>query len=764
MNKGKKILALKPRTMPLKSYFYIVSTCDAMEFSQEERLRFLKLYRKLLRLVLDDSTRGFIRPLRTILKTAAQAGVFQRVAPQINPMLRNLNTAYVVASEMGLRRSSVVSAMLYDLVIAGYMTVEEAESAFGPSVGGILRGLTKANELYDRNTSIETENFRNLLLSFAQDGRVILIMIADRLNTMRVLKYYPEEQRIRIGREASYLFAPLAHKMGLYSIKTELEDLSMKFTQSAVYQEIARKLDDTKASREAYIRDFIEPVKKRIDETTPLKFDIKGRTKSINSIWNKLKKQKIPFEDIYDLFAIRIIVDCEKDQEKSACWQVYSIITDMYTPNTSRLKDWISIPKSNGYESLHITVMGQDGKWVEVQIRTRRMDEIAERGLAAHWKYKGIKSESGLDEMLSRIREILESSETTSAGLMDDFKMNLYEDEIYVFTPKGELFKLPKGATVLDFAYSIHSNLGNKCVGAKVDGKNVPIRYELKSGDQVEIQTGSNQSPKQDWLNYVVTSKAKNKIRQTLKETQLKQAEFGKESLRRRMKNRKVEYDEAILMRVIKKLRYKTVTEFFSEVGSEKLDINNIVELYLEFEKVEKGTTESMESRSADTYVVEKQDTTYRTKEDVLVIDQDLKGIEFKLSKCCNPIYGDDVFGFVSAAGGIKIHRNDCPNAPQMLERFGYRMVKAKWAGKAEGSNYPTTLHVVGVDDIGIVTNITSMISKESGVSLRSISINSTDGLFHGQLTVNVSDIRQLNSLIKKIKTVKGVKQVDRTL
>ena len=734
-----------------------------MDFSPEERRHFLKLYKKLLELVLDDTTRGFVNPLKAILKKAVAAEVFKRIVPEINPLLRNLNTAYVVASEMGLKRSSVVSAMLYDVVIAGFITVDEAEKTFGPSVGGILRGLTKANELYDRNTSIETENFRNLLISFAQDGRVILIMIADRLNTMRVLKFYTEEQQLRIAREASYLFAPLSHKMGLYSIKTELEDLSMKFTQPAIYKEIAKKLDNTKAAREAYIQDFIEPVKLRIAESTHLKFDIKGRTKSINSIWNKLKKQKIPFENIYDLFAIRIIIDCDKEHEKSACWQVYSIITDMYTPNTSRLKDWISIPKTNGYESLHITVMGQEGKWVEVQIRTRRMDEIAERGLAAHWKYKGVKSASGLDEMLSRIREILEASETSSAGLMDDFKMNLYEDEIYVFTPTGELTKLPKGATVLDFAYGIHSNLGNRCVGAKVDGKNVPIRYELRSGDQVQIQTGSNQSPKQDWLNYVVTSKARNKIRQTLKEDQLKQADFGKESVRRRMKNRKVEYDEGIMMRVIKKLKYKTVTEFYSEIGSDKLEINDIVELYLEFEKAEKSSLEPTEARSADTFVVGAIDDSFRAKEDVLLIDQDLRGIEFKLSKCCNPIYGDEVFGFVSAAGGIKIHRKDCPNAPQMLDRFGYRMVKAKWAGKSEGSNYPTTLHVVGIDDIGIVTNITSMISKESGVSLRSISIHSTDGLFHGQLTVNVSDIRQLNALIKKIKTVKGVKQVDRT-
>ncbi|MFA7043236.1 MAG: RelA/SpoT family protein [Bacteroidales bacterium] len=736
-----------------------------MFFSEEERLRLLKLYRKLLRLVWDYTTPAQVKDVRAVLTDAAETGKLQRTVKEINPIVRNLNTALIVASEMGLRHASVISAMLYDVVVSKQYSVEEAEKTFGTSVGGILRGLTKANELYDRNAAIETENFRNLLLSFAQDGRVILIMIADRLNTMRVLKYYPEEKRLKIAGEASYLFAPLAHRMGLYNIKTELEDLSMKYLQPAVYFEIARKLDETKLSRENYIRNFIEPIKKRLEETSDLKFEIKGRTKSISSIWNKLKKQKIPFENIYDLFAIRVIIDSDLEKEKSDCWQVYSIITDMHVPNTSRLKDWLSIPKSNGYESLHITVMGQEGKWVEVQIRTRRMDEIAERGLAAHWKYKGIKSETGLDEMLTRIREILESQESSSAKLMDDFKMNLYEHEIYVFTPKGELYKLPKGATVLDFAYGIHTSLGSKCVGAKVDGKNVPIRYELKSGDQVEIQTGANQTPKQDWVNFVVTSKARNKIRQTLKEAALKEAEFGKESLRRRMKNRKIEYEEAILMKVIKKLKFKTVTDFYAEIGAERLEVNHVIDLYQEMDRAEKAVNEPTEVRSAETFFV---DTTTvaagKSKEDVLLIDHHLKGIDYKLAKCCSPIYGDEVFGFVSAVGGIKIHRKDCPNAPQMMERFGYRIVKAKWAGKADGSSYPITLQVVGNDDIGIVTNITSMISKEPGVSLRSISIDSTDGLFKGHLTVMVGDTRQLTGLIKKIKTVKGVKQVDRSL
>lgn len=732
-------------------------------FNEKEREQVKRLYREIRRLTRDHTPTEQVRAVKRILTEAIGGGHLVRTYSHTNPILRNLKTAHVICNEMGLRHASVISAMLYDVVVSGYVTAEAAGKLFGPSVEAILKGLSRANELYDRNAAIETENFRNLLLSFAQDGRVILIMIADRLNTMRVLKYYPESDREKIAREASYLFAPLAHRMGLYAIKTELEDLSMKYLQAAVYKEIARKLDETKAQRERYIQSFIEPVRKKLEETTNLKFEIKGRTKSISSIWNKLKKQKIPFEDIYDLFAIRIILDTELSEEKAACWQVYSIITDMYTPNTARLKDWLSIPKSNGYESLHITVMGPEGKWVEVQIRTRRMDEIAERGLAAHWRYKGIRSEAGLDEMLTRIREILESPESNAVRFMDDFKMDLYADEVYVFTPKGEVHKLPKGATVLDFAYSIHTNLGNKCVGAKVDGKNVPIRYTLKSGDQVEIQTGANQTPKQDWVHYVVTAKARNKIRQTLKEAALKEAEFGKENLQRRMKNRKIDYDEGLLMKVIKKLKFKTVTDFFAEIGAERLDINPVIDLYLEIERAERAVNDPGEVRSADNFVVEAAPEPSAGKEDVMVIDQHLTGIDYKLARCCNPIYGDPVFGFVSTTGGIKVHRTDCPNATQMTQRFGYRIVKARWAGKSEGSSYPVTLQVVGHDDIGIVTNITSMLSKEQGVTLRSISIDSHDGLFKGQLTVLVSDTGQLNSLIKKIKTVKGVKQVDRS-
>ena len=478
-----------------------------------------------------------------------------------------------------------------------------------------------------------------------------------------------------------------------------------------------------------------------------------------------MKKQKCPFEGVYDLFAIRVILDSPLEKEKQECWQVYSIVTDMYQPNPKRLRDWLSVPKSNGYESLHITVMGPEGKWVEVQIRTERMDDIAERGLAAHWRYKGIKGESGLDEWLTSVREALENSESDLEA-MDRFKLELYEDEVFVFTPRGDLFKLPKGATVLDFAFHIHTALGSRCIGARVNGKNVPLRHHLQSGDQVEVMTSATQTPKQDWLNIVTTSKARTKIRQALKEMAARQTDFAKEMLERKFKNRKIDYDEGTMMRLIKRMGYKVVTEFYQAIADGALDVNDLIDRYLE--QLRHDTADTRDAaiyRSAEAFNLTPatpDEATTGGKEDVLVIDQNLKGLDYKLARCCNPIYGDDVFGFVSVTGGIKIHRTDCPNAPEMRQRFGYRIVKARWAGKSEGTQYPITLRVVGHDDIGIVTNITSIINKEDGISLRSISIDSNDGLFWGNLTVMLGDTGRLEALIKKLRTVKGVKQVTR--
>ena len=667
-----------------------------------------------------------------------------------------------ILNEVGLGKAAVLSILFHDYIQRKHISINEVESNFATQISTITHGLTRVSELYERNTSLETENFRMLLLTFAEDVRVILIIIATQLYRMRTLEREPEESRMQVARETSFLYAPLAHRMGLYAIKTELEDLSLKYTNREIYKEIAAKLSDTKRERDKYISDFITPLKEKLNELG-FDFEIKGRTKSIHSIYNKIKKQNTAFEKIYDLFAIRVIFDVPFEKEKAACWQAYSIVADMYQPNPNRLRDWLSIPKSNGYESLHTTVLGPQNKWVEVQIRTVRMDEVAEKGLAAHWKYKGIKGETGMDEWLKNIREILENPKLNAVDFMDEFKLNLYDKEVFVFTPNGDLHKLPKGATALDFAFSIHSNLGTKCVGAKVNGKNLPIKYVLNNGDQVEVLTSPTQKPSQAWLQVVTTSKAKNKIRQALKEVEFKDAEIGRETLLRRFKNWKIELEDGKLSRLAKKMGYKTVSDFYQAVAQEKLDVLAVRDAYVDLDKKEL-TTDVVEMRSAEGYTTEKRTSRENEKEDVLVIAQDLKNVDFKLSKCCNPIYGDEVFGFVSVTGGIKIHRVDCPNAPEMISRFNYRIVKAKWSGKSSGSQYPITLRIVGHDDIGIVANITSLISKEKTVTLRSISVDSNAGLFQGNLTLMLSDNKDLESIIKKIRLIKGVKNVSRSL
>ena len=735
-------------------------------FRDDEKKQLFTLYRKLLRLSGDTLLKDDCRRLRQRLGHAWQVNPTPRDVFGLNPLIKDMQTAVIVAEEIGMRRASILGVMLHDTVRTGTYTAEEIGREFGEDVAGIIRGLIRVQELYQKSPSIESENFRKLLLSFAEDMRVILIMIADRVNIMRQIKDASDnDARLRVANEAAYLYAPLAHKLGLYKLKSELEDLSLKYTEHDVYYHIKDKLNETKASRDRYIARFIDPIQRKLEEAG-LHFHIKGRTKSIHSIYQKMKKQKCPFENVYDLFAIRVILDSPLEKEKQECWQVYSIVTDMYQPNPKRLRDWLSVPKSNGYESLHITVMGPEGKWVEVQIRTERMDDIAERGLAAHWRYKGIKGETGLDEWLTSVREALENSESDLEA-MDRFKLELYEDEVFVFTPKGDLFKLPKGATVLDFAFHIHTALGCRCIGARVNGKNVPLRQRLQSGDQVEIMTSNTQTPKQDWLNIVTTSKARTKIRQALKEMAARQTAFAKEMLERKFKNRKIDYDEATMMRLIKRLGYKVVTDFYQAIADGALDVNDLIDRYLE--QLRRDTADTRDAatyRSAEAYnltpTAPDDAGTGGGKEDVLVIDQNLKGLDYRLARCCNPIYGDDVFGFVSITGGIKIHRTDCPNAPELRQRFGYRIVRARWAGKAEGTQYPITLRVVGHDDIGIVTNITSIISKEDGITLRSISIDSHDGLFGGTLTVMVGDTGRLEALIKKLRTVKGVKQVAR--
>jgi GTP pyrophosphokinase len=674
-------------------------------------------------------------------------------------LLLDMNTAAVLIHEIGLKQSTACAALLYWPVWKHGVPLSEVKKRFGAEVELLLKGLLNVNRFSDKKGAVESENYIKLLLSMAEDVRVVFIMIARQLQLMRDAKGLTAQGRLDLSVESIYLYAPLAHRLGLYSIKSELEDLSLKYTDRERYDYIAHKLNETKRSRDKYIEEFIKPVSKRLDKTG-LKYEIKGRTKSIHSINNKLKKQKIEFESVYDLFAIRVILDSPAELEKAHCWQVYSVITDMYQPNPKRLKDWLSIPKSNGYESLHITVMGPESKWVEVQIRTRRMDEIAERGLAAHWKYKGVKEESTLDSWLASLRESLEDSGSDVNQKLTDFKLNLYDEEIFVFSPKGDLFKLPKGATVLDFGFAVHTNVGATCISGRVNGRNVPIRYQLKSGDQVEINTSSNQTPKQDWLSFVVTSKARTKIRQLLKEEAAKQANIAKETLQRRMKNRKIEPDESHLMQLIKKLHYKTVTDFYADIASGKLDVNWVMDRYLELENKDAEGRDAYPTVSAEQFTL-KTPVREESGGDELIIDQNLTGIDYRLAKCCNPIFGDEIFGFVSSQG-IKIHRVTCPNAHDLFSRFGYRVIKARWSSPTGSSSYTIVLRVIGNDQLNIVTNLMSIISKEEGVQMRSISIDSNDGLFQGNISVTLANTSMLERLIKKLKVVKGVKSVER--
>ena len=693
--------------------------------------------------------------LRNAVVEAVRSGVLSDKRLQ-----QTVGTAVLAHREIALGHHGISAIVLYALLVEGAITMEKIESDYGASTTTIVRGLQKAYGLYERNVAVDTENFRKLLISFAEDVRVIMIMIVERLATMRALDKYEPDAQQKIAREVSYLYAPLAHRMGLYAIKTELEDLSLKYTSYDIYKEIAYKLNETKRSRDAYITQFIEPVKKAL-EAQGLTFSIKGRTKSIHSIWNKMRKQQVPFEKVYDLFAIRVIIDCPEEQEKAACWQAFSVVTNMYSYNINRLRDWISAPKPNGYESLHVTVMGPQGKWVEVQIRTKRMDEVAEKGVAAHWKYKGIKSDSSkMDEWLKNLREILESSaDATDSEVINEFKMQLYDDDVFVFTPKGDLHNLPKGATVLDFAFSIHTSIGAHCMGAVVNDKHVSFKYVLQNGDQISVLTSPNQTPKNDWINYVVTTRARTKIRQSIKDIEHKDAEDGREILWRRLKNWKIEVTDGEVTRLSKKMGYKTLTDFYVAIHNGKINV-----LTLRDKLTEPDETPDTAQHSAGTFTAETELQRISSQGDALVIDRNLKNVDYTLAKCCNPIYGDDIFGFVTINNGIKIHRKNCPNAPQMIEKFGYRIVNARWSGQQNaGGEYPITLRIIGHDDIGIVTNITSVITKENNVNMRSISVDSHDGLFEGNITVMVKEVGQLEQLMRKIRAIKGVKQVLRS-
>lgn len=679
----------------------------------------------------------------------------------LNRITLALQTILLAANDIGLR-GHALTAYLLRAVVTNEEQCDVVERFFGKDIANTLRAFLRVESIEVKTETMDTDNFRNLLISQAGDMRVILMLIADSVNLMRHIKDTENlKAQKQVSIEAARLYAPLAHKLGLYKLKSELEDLSLKYLEHDAYYSIKESLNATKRSRDAYIERFIQPIRKMLD-AEGLRYHMKGRTKSIHSIWQKMQKQHCKFEGVYDLFAIRIILDVPLQKEKEKCWQVFSLITDKYESNLKRLRDWLTVPKSNGYESLHITVKGPEDKWVEVQIRTERMDEVAEHGLAAHWRYKGVKSSGGnVDTWLADIRSALETG--NDSQLAKSLRTGLKEEKVYVFSPKGDIYCLPAQSTILDFAYTIHTGLGNRCVGGRINGKNFPIRQPLESGQTVEILTSSNQTPKMEWVNIAKSSHARAKIRSAVRELSASESALGKETLERKMKNRKLEWDEALINQLVKKMGYKESFDFFKDLGDERVDVNKVLETYVGLQKREQGTAARAAVRSAEEFNMESEaGSKAKGDQDELVIGRDLKGLDFQLAKCCNPVYGDDVFGFVTINGGIKIHRKSCPNAPALQSRFGYRIVKARWAGKGHDT-YPITLHVVGNDDLGIVNNITSIISKEEHIMLRSINIDSNDGLFSGILTVLVDDTQRLSGLIKKLRTVKGVKAVSRS-
>ncbi len=729
-------------------------------FNDNERDYVLAVVRKLWKSFRRHISIEHIHKLDKIIRGGVIEQVYKRDKYGFNPVVRTLHTAELLHDNIAADVSMTTAVLIYNLCRSGYITEQQVEQNFGDDVSKLVHGLIKISQLYKKQAAVEDENFRKLLVTFAEDLRVVIIMIIDRLGLMRGINSDSDEKFVRdISLESRYLYAPLAHKLGLYQVKSELEDLSLKYLQPDVYRKIALRLSETKQRRNKYIDDFIKPIKLMLDKEG-IKCHVKGRTKTINSIWNKMKTKKVDMSDMYDLFAIRVIIDTPVALEKRDCWVVYSLVGDIYQANPSRLRDWITMPKSNGYESLHGTFKGPQDKWVEVQIRSERMDEVAERGLAAHWLYKGVKADAGIDRWMNNVREVLEEGHKNRMDLIRNMHMNLYEEEVFVFTPRGDVFQLPKGATILDFAFRIHSKVGCRCTGGKVDGKNQKINYKLRSGDTVEILTSSTQVPRLDWLGFVVTSKARNKIKQAINEAHTKKADMGREIVQRRFKNRKIEIDAATMSRFITKKGYKTITDFFVAIEEEKIEIGTLVEEYLDFLAKTQESTKPHET--AQNFILQQRESDdSKSDDDILVIGNNVKGINYKLSRCCNPIYGDPIVGFIASDGAIKVHRRDCGNIKHLLAKYPYRIIRSQWSGKI-GKQFAATLKVVGNDDIGIVANITSLINKEGDTMLRSVSINSTGSLFEGYLVIGINSLDSLDQLIKKIKNLKGVKDVQR--
>jgi len=724
----------------------------AITQQEEERIQILYRYKNLLKTCKNIISRDDIKLVRKAFDLSLLDHEGERRWNGEPAIYRTLEIAEIVVTELGLGRTSVICSMLYDIVQKKRISIQEVESMFGPKVTLIIKGLVKVTEIYEQNPTLHTENFRKLLLSFADDVRVVLIILADRLFQLRNVESKAQEEQVALAKEINFLYIPLAHRLGMYQVKSSMEDLTLRYLEPAIYFELEKKLKDSEEEREIYIKDFVAPIRVELDKLG-LKYKIKARTKSIASILHKMKKQQVEFEEVYDIFAIRIIVKASKKKEKSECWQIYSAVSDLYRPNPGRLRDWISIPKTNGYESLHTTVMGLQKRWVEVQIRSKRMDKIAEQGFAAHWRYKGDKGDGGLDNWLQDVREVLESQDDSNVDLIDGFKADLYSKEIYVFTPKGDLKQLKSGSTLLDFAYSIHSDLGDKCIGGTVNQHNVSIRQVLKNGDQVAITTSNNQKPKADWLNFVVTTKAKNKIRQTVNEEKLKEADLGKEMLKRRMKNWKIDFNDENIRKLLSRYKYKLASDLYFNIAIETHELSEIKDI-LSAKKVE-------EKVAPEPKAIAPIKTQAKGGEDVLIVDENIANVDYTLSKCCNPIFGDEIFGFITIGKGIRIHRVSCPNANELMTRYPYRVVKSNWTAKGSAS-YQAVLHITGEDELGIINNISETITKDLRVQMRSIQVDTNAGEFEGKLSVVISNIDHLNNLIAKLKLIKGIHKISR--
>lgn len=731
---------------------------SVLEREEQERKEILKRYKSLLRSIRHELTSEQKKAIRAAFDLALDAHKDMRRKSGEPYIYHPIAVAKIAAQEIGLGTTSIVCALIHDVVEDSNYTIEDIRRKFGDKVARIVDGLTKIKEVFDHTDSMQAENFRKMLLTLSDDVRVILVKLCDRLHNMRTLESMSRKNQLKIASETLFLYAPLAHRLGLYAVKSELEDLSIKYTQREAYKEVSSKLNAKKVTRDRYIRKFIEPIKKKLEDTN-LKFEIKGRPKSIYSILKKMRQQDIPFEQVYDLFAIRIIIDSDQEREKADCWTVYSIVTDIYKPNPARTRDWITTPKSNGYESLHTTVMGNEGKWVEVQIRTSRMDEIAEKGYAAHWKYKNSKegivsdNQGGVDGWLARIKDILENPSGNALEFLDDFKLQLIHEEIFVFTPNGDLKKMPKGASALDFAFEIHTQVGSKCIGAKVNNRLVPISHVLSNGDQVEILTSEKQHPREEWLNIVITGKAIARIRNFLRESKRELAEKGKDMLKKRFNKEKIEFNEDNIHKLVRYFKVQSALDLYYSIqkeliAPEKLEIYNILNNKVSIAKptgaeaIYKPVVKSSE-----------------------IVVGDENDLPYTFAKCCNPIPGDDIFGFITIGEGVKIHRTNCPNAVSLMSNYGYRIIKAQWKDSMvkNETKFLAGIRLIGIDDVGIVSSLTDIISKNMGVNMKSITIESHEGTFEGKISVYIDDTMHLDNLIQNIKSKHPTMNVFRT-